>query len=239
MRPVEILFEKIFSPLANFSYQQAIHLKNGLEFLLITYDLKQENRKLTEAVLKLHPATIELAQLKLENKALRQELDFLSANNLNGFGADIITKDQLFKNQFFSINRGSKDGVKAGMPATALGGHLIGVVTETKEAISVVQPITNPKTNLAAYIESQSKIQGVVKGDIDFSLTMELVPVDSGLKLGQAVLTSGLDPLIPRGLIIGKITSIKTPEAEIFPEIKITQDLDFQAFISITVMTYD
>ena len=57
-------------------------------------------------------------------------------------------------------------------------------------------------------MENETKSQGVVIGEHGLSLKMELIGQNEVVKEGETVVTSGLEPTIPRGLVIGKISRV-------------------------------
>jgi rod shape-determining protein MreC len=60
----------------------------------------------------------------------------------------------------------------------------------------------------AGALVSRSRAQGVVVGTGETRLRMEYVSTSSDVVVGDTVVTSGIDGIYPKGLVIGKIDSI-------------------------------
>jgi rod shape-determining protein MreC len=57
---------------------------------------------------------------------------------------------------------------------------------------------------------------------------MDLVPKNLEVKKDQKIISSGLDSVLPKGLLIGKISKIESSESEIFQKIEVTPIVDIE-----------
>jgi rod shape-determining protein MreC len=236
LRPIENVVISTLKPLNTSIYRSAQTLRRNFLNFAQDYNLSQENYTLKEQIFRLESTVSQLDKLKNENNFLRKELAFVEENDYRRLGVKILGKEKILDNQFFTINQGRQAGIVVGSPLIAYQGHLIGVVKSLEDQISFVQPLTNPDTSLAAVINTTEKIPGVVKGDLDLSLKLELVPAEAKVLTGDLVETSGLDPLIPAGLIIGKVISVKEPEAQIFPRIELVQEINLDFITNAVIL---
>jgi len=115
----------------------------------------------------------------------------------------------------FLVNVGSRDGIRAGAPVVSPTG-LVGVIRETRTGNSVgidwTHPDFRPSAMLAdgsAYGLIESRRGAFREGD---RLVLNGIPFHEPVDSGQAVLTSGLGGIFPRGIPIGTVLSVAEEE---------------------------
>ncbi len=117
----------------------------------------------------------------------------------------------------FTINKGSKDGIKVN-DAVIYSEYLIGVVTEVNATSSVVRSIFDPSVNIAAY-EIRTGELGYVSSTYEMSVngTCRLLGLDSKTTVskGGIVCSSGTGGIFPKDLIIGTITAVGQSETDL------------------------
>lgn len=124
--------------------------------------------------------------------------------------AVVITHDWRFTRDII-INRGAADGLAINMPVWTTSG-LVGRTRRLNDRFSKVQLLTDPGSAVGVYIEG-SQYEGILRGheDGDKLLLTDLHLVDLGDEMnlpqpGQAVYTSGVGIIFPRGLLAGHIS---------------------------------
>lgn len=130
------------------------------------------------------------------------------------YPASVISRSADQWNQLLTVNKGSINGIKAGMPVITSSG-LIGSVSKTGNFTSQVSLISNQQNVnriSAMIVTKKSKIYGMIEGYSANKgvLLFQKIPIKANLKNGQVVTTSGLSGMYPPGLLIGKITSVAT-----------------------------
>ncbi|MBT3230329.1 rod shape-determining protein MreC [Candidatus Uhrbacteria bacterium] len=116
------------------------------------------------------------------------------------------------------IDQGSHDGIKTGLPAVVGDGHLIGVVDSVSEYTSTIRLLEDNSTRIPVSILGQSDTSGLLVGESGFLLSMEYIPQDRELNIGDAIITSNLHERIPDGLVIGTIYEIIKEETASFQQ---------------------
>ena len=107
------------------------------------------------------------------------------------------------------VNRGRRHGVARNAPVMAARG-LVGRVVTAGPANSQVELLTSP-TAAAAVITSASRSRGVVRSAAEEeadALRMHFVPVGQRVDVGEDVISSGLDALYPKGLLVGRVSRV-------------------------------
>jgi rod shape-determining protein MreC len=160
-----------------------------------------------------------LRLLEEENQILKKELKFFENNSYNFVAARIIGKDSTASDTFI-LNKGSRDGIKVGLPVVIDEGILVGKIVKVEEGISNFLLLTDNNSKVAAAVLQNnmdfSKTNGIVTGEHGLSMKMEFIPKDVNLGEGDIVITSGLEKDIPRGLVIGKIDRVINEEGLVF-----------------------
>lgn len=172
--------------------------------------LREENRRLQEAVIK-------NAELTRENEALRVQVGVGAARSRTLIDAEVIAFDPLSFTNYAVINRGARDGVRAQMPVIMPGDVVLGKVKNVHETTSEVMLIIDSENKVSG-IGASGNASGVLAGAKGGVLLLDLIEKSANISLDELVITSGLDGAYPRGLIIGTIIKIISPEKGIFQQ---------------------
>ena len=186
-------------------------LRNGTTGFFTNYfelrNARQQSRQLRT----------EVEQLRLENQLLKNDLASAQrAESLAGFqahnpskmiGARVIGATQGIGTKSVLIDRGTQSGVRRGMAVVTPDG-IVGSVIAVFPFDSQVRTITDP--GFAAGVESQKNhVHGVLKGLGTSSTRVDFVPVGQKVEVGEMFYTSGEDRIFPKGLPVGKVTSVR------------------------------
>lgn len=185
----------------------AVDMKNvGTEVAV----LREENQRLqAEAALR--------AELARENEALRAQLGVAGNRSRVLLDADVIAFDPLSFTQYAVINRGARDGVKLQMPVIMPGDVVLGKIVNVHETTADVMLIADSENKVSAKTVSE-KASGVLGGARGGALLLDLIEKSAELAVDELVVTSGLDGVYPRGLIIGTVIKVITEEEGIFQQ---------------------
>lgn len=125
--------------------------------------------------------------------------------------------------QAVMIDRGSDDGIAPGMAVIVGDGFYIGTVRKTAPRTAVVLLALDGRNRVAAAIQNGSRTVGYVEGGRGLGMALRLIPQDEQIESGQLVVTSGLDPAVPRGLIIGRVERVSREPQEPFQTAIVSQ----------------
>lgn len=172
--------------------------------------LREENQRLqAEAARR--------AELARDNEALRKQLGIGTARSHALLDADVVAFDPLSFTQYAVINKGARDGVKERMPVIMPGDVVLGKVAHVHETTADVMVIADSNNKVSVKTVSE-KASGVLGGTRGGSLLFDLIEKSAELSLDELVVTSGLDGVYPRGLIVGWVTKIIAEEEGIFQQ---------------------
>ncbi len=186
--------------------------------------LAKENAQLREQTVTQLAEIAELTNVKNENSQLRQDLNFSNLRpDLSLLPAEIISYSPIGSYQAFTINRGSRDGIKENQ-AVVSSGFLIGKIKHITDSTAEVWLLTN--RNLATpVILTGSQVSGILKGGIR-GLVVDNIPVDTAVTPGELVVSSSLEGLYPAGLAIGQVEETISQKEEIFIALRVSSPVN-------------
>lgn len=156
----------------------------------------------------------ELKTLAAENEALKKALDFTEREKDRGLAARVISEGSGSFHGLI-IDRGLKDGLITGLPVVA-NGVLVGRVFDVGPWTSSVMSLTDPNSKIAVTVLNAQSTLAVLEGDRGLAMRMTLIPQTEELAVGDQVITSGIEPSIRRGLVVGTIGAIEKNTREPF-----------------------
>lgn len=188
--------------------------------------LRQRNLELEAEVSELQAQVIQLQQEVGEAQILAALVDFSRANPQNTYkAAAVIGRDPSPFLQYVIINRGSNDGILRGMPIVTDQG-LVGRVDAVIADAARVQLITDPASNVNIRLQN-AEVDASLIGSVTANLTLELIPQDASVELGDLVLTSGLGGGYPPDMIIGQVVNVRSRDFDLFQQATVQPVVDF------------
>lgn len=188
--------------------------------------LRQRNAELEADVSELQAQVIQLQQRVGETEILAALVDFRRSRPEEVYlAAAVIGRDPSPFLHYVIINRGSNDGILRGMPVVTDQG-LVGRVDAVIADASRVQLITDSASNVNVRLqnaETDASLVGSVTGDV----TLDLIPQDETIEVGDLVLTSGLGGGYPPDLIVGQVVNIRSRDFDLFQQATVQPVVDF------------
>lgn len=195
--------------------------------------LREENRELIERLKNYEILQRANTDIKKENERLKEQLGFSLAFQEKNFPAQIIGRnpDSLYSS--FTINKGSRHGIRKNMPVLAVQGGMVGLVGKVVTVglgTSLVMPIYDTKCSVSARIQNTRDI-GLVTGggssDQPLNLTYIKKRVLNELQVGDLIVTSGEGGNYVSDIPIGSISEIRVLDYDSSLDVKIIPVIDF------------
>ena len=221
----------VISPLQKIVYVVNEKVKESFEFFINFSNVKKENEELSAKNAELENKLVEYDRMKEENTRLREIFNYAQANaNYEYLGCNIIGYSGGNISNGYIIDKGLNHGVEKDMVViTSVG--LVGKVTKASSNFSIVQTILNENIAVAAMVESTNETTGILQGINDNknkNLTqLSNIPMDSAIKEGDIILTSGLGSMYPKGIRIGEVTSVEVDNVGIMKKAVVKPYVDF------------
>lgn len=169
--------------------------------------INQENRTLRAENDKLKAQQIVLEELMLENGRLNKLLQFKSQTKMDLLSAQVIGKDAIVEHATLAINRGTQDGLVNGMAVIFIDGA-VGYVFRPERYTSQILLLTDRYAVIDAIIQ-RTRARGIVEGKGLKNCRMLFLERGEDVKVGDLVVTSGLDNIFPKGFPIGHVSSVQ------------------------------
>jgi len=187
---------------------------------------KEDNSSLRRRLAVLEAENSRLRELQSENKRLRSLLALAEQTSLSGVVARVVAYDPSNWSRKITINRGSASGVGPGM-AVLEGNGVVGQVVAAGPGSAQVLLLNDPNSGVDAMIQN-SRARGMVEGTGGKRCRMSYVQADEHVQVGDRVITSGLDGVFPKGLLIGVISSVGEREkGMLFQSLEVKAAVDF------------
>ena len=227
---------KISSPVGGFFIRTGDRMVGFFQILISIKDLTKENIGLRKKNLELETEVTQLKEADRENEILRQGLQISEKNQFIMDIALVVGKDiQGGAQDWILINKGSKQGAEKDMAIISSEMVLVGKIIEVMFNFSKVMLITNKNSIVAALIEGE-RSEGLVKKEEKGKLFMDFIPRSEKLNLEERIITSGMDNIYPKGILIGKIENIDISQNQLFQKIIITPAVDFSKLEEVFIL---
>lgn len=143
------LFVNIFAPISGFFSKTFRNIELGSEFLKPKSSLVRDNEALRERIAGLEARALNYRLLEEENEILRKNLNFIGGNFML---ASILLMPPKTPYDLILIDRGSRDGVEAGVQALMGDRVALGYVEEAFERMSKVRMFSSSGIKTSAVL---------------------------------------------------------------------------------------
>jgi rod shape-determining protein MreC len=169
---------------------------------------REENIQLREQLEKLTAERDQARERAKELELLKAQLALPSLPQYREIAANVISRNSSLWFRRLTIDRGTLDGVKRNMPVVT-GTGVVGRVISVGPNFAMVQVITDKHAGLGAMLQLTREM-GEVRGRDPADALCELknIAANKVVEVGETVVTTGLDRIYPKGLVIGTVERI-------------------------------
>ena len=152
--------------------------------------------------------------------------------------AKVVTNELHLNNNLLTIDKGSDDGVEAGM-GVACGQGVVGVVHMTSSHYSIVIPVLNVKSSRISCAIRNRGYFGVLRWDgKDAGVAyVEDIPRHARFKRGEWVETNGYSSIFPPGVLVGQIREVYNSRDGLSYRLKVRLSTDFGRLRDVLVIS--
>ncbi len=168
-------------------------------------DLQQENIRLRKE----NPQSfikIGVGSVKIDDTTYHQQYEYIPCQ--------VINSSTNKRNNFFTLNIGSLNGIKRGMGVFSDDG-IVGVIHSTSKHYAVVKSVLTENINVDVVLQA-SGAYGILKWDGRDGRFGSISGISNDLKVkkGTKVITRGGSSIFPKGLLVGYVKSSKSIEGK-------------------------
>jgi rod shape-determining protein MreC len=196
--------------------------------------VQRQNQQLRAELARFQNDRARLAELETENRHLNELLEVREALGMSAIAANVIGSDATGLSRTLILGEGSSSGLKPGMAVLSNEG-VVGKLLSTSPGSSRVLLIDDHNAALDAF-DQRSRVRGIVAGVVDDGLTMKYVGRTADVRAGDAVVTSGLDGVFPRGLLIGQVSRVEREGPGLFVNVSVAPAVDFRRLEQVLVV---
>ena len=196
--------------------------------------VQKENHQLREEIATLRRERAILLSKERDNLRLKKLLVLQERYELPSLVAQVIGEDAVGWYRTLLINRGSEDGILPGMPATVAEG-LVGRVVTTSSSVARVRLVTDPNLSVDCRV-ARTRDKGVLNGYLDRECILRYINLKSEVSNGDEVVTSGLDGVFPKELVVGKVGLVRKDPQGLFLEALVTPVVNFSDIEEVLVL---
>lgn len=174
-----------------------------------------ENRKLKEQLSKLEAKSIDYDRLKEQNEKYKELLDVKERyQGSDSVAAVVVGRDANNWLSVISLNKGSASGIKNENPvynASGLVGKTISVGVNWSKVETVIDA-EHSVSGIVARTGDLVQIDGDLKLMKSGMCKMTIIGENTDVIIGDAIETSGIGGVYPKGILIGTVREFRTNE---------------------------
>ncbi len=197
--------------------------------------VQRDNTRLRAELAHAETQRARLAELEVENLHLSDLLELKQALALKSIAANVIGADASGLARTLLLEGGSDQGFEAGMAVLSTAG-VVGKLIAVGPSSSRVLLINDHNSALDAF-DQRSRVRGIVAGVVDDGLVMKYVDRSEDVKPGDTIVTSGVDGIFPRGLLVGEVTAVVREGPGLFLTVSVAPAADFRRVEQVLIVT--
>ena len=184
-------------------------LLKGRDKVTKYFGLAEKNHVLSEQNAQLQQRIVELemlnAQYHLDSLAKTETIQRIYRTGYHITPAQVIDKSVNKTDNYFTLDRGTSDGVAPDMGVMGVDG-VVGVVFKCTEHYSLVMTLLNSNNSISCKVSGNNDI-GYLQwegGDPRYA-TLHDLPRYSNVTVGDTIVTSGNSSFFPEGIMVGTV----------------------------------
>jgi len=208
------------------------------DFLRNYFDLvgvREENLRLKQRLAQLEGQQRQMAELEAENHHLADLLELRDALGTTAIAANVIGSDATGLSQTLMLSEGDHQGLRRDMAVVSINGVVGKLIAVSHDAARVLL-ISDHNSALDA-IDQRSRARGIVAGLVEDELVMKYVDRSEDVKSGDMIVTSGMDGIFPRGLLVGTVARVSQEGPGLFLNVEVKASVDFRELEQVMILT--
>jgi rod shape-determining protein MreC len=191
--------------------------------------LKKKNILLTKQLIMYREGYLEGIRLQKLLK-LKENLSYPTVT------AMVIGRNKFPGFQTILINQGAAHNLKVGLPVASDQG-VVGRIIEVSWHVSKILLLTDENSKIDALVQ-RTRTPGIMEGS-GLKANLKYVSKADDIRVGDAVISSGVGGIFPKGLLLGFVTRVEKKEAALFQKVEITPSVDVARLEEVMVFLPD
>ncbi len=186
--------------------------------------VRAEADALRERLRGLEEEVARLAEVEASHRRLEALLEFRESVGAPLVAAHVVGWDASARDQSLTLDKGERHGVRQGAAVLVPEG-VVGHVFRVSPRTSRVLLVTDRHSGVDAIVQ-RSRVRGILQGRGD-GCELKYVRRGADVELGDRVVTSGLDGIFPKGVLVGEVVRVHRRERGQFQLIGVEPGVDF------------
>jgi rod shape-determining protein MreC len=196
--------------------------------------IRGEADSLRERVRTLEGELTRLAEVEAANRRLRELLQFREIVGAPLVAARVIGWGASAWDRTITLDKGSRDGVVGGSAVLVPEG-VVGHVVRASASAANVLLISDRNSGVDAVVQ-RSRVRGILQGRQD-GCEVKYVKRGADVQEGDRVVTSGLDGVFPKGVLLGDVVRVRAQKKSLFQTIVVDPRVAFDRLEEVLVRT--
>ena len=199
-------------------------------------ELRLRNAQLENEVAQLQSQVVMLQENLSQSLILETLFDFARTNpQYEYLAATVIGREINPFQQYIIIDKGTNHGILHGMPVVTQKG-LVGRVDRVIATAARIQLISDANSVVNVRLQN-AKVEAQIDGSLTGEITLEMVPREADVQVGEVLLTSGLGGTYPPNIFVGQVLTMQSRENAMFQTGSVQPMVDFATLSAVLVVT--
>jgi len=236
--PVEKLAVEVTAPIQKCFIGTVRFLRDVWKNHFFLAEARKENLRLKARIEKLEFENSGYQEVLLTNKRLQDLLNIQDKFEDPLLPAMVTGWDSSGMFKSIIIDKGSREGVAIHMAVVSSEG-VVGRVVSVSPRYSQVLLVTDQNSAIDGLVQS-TRGRGMVKGSGPGECYFDYVIKTCEIKPGDALVTSGLGGIFPKGLLLGRVKSVDDSPYKLFKDVRVVPAVNFNKLEEVLIiMTKD
>jgi rod shape-determining protein MreC len=200
------------------------YVGNSLERLWLGYfylvGARKENVELKRQLQEYAQKEVRYREALLLARRLEALLDLKKQLALPITGARVVAYDPSQWSRCVIVDTGKSEGITVGLPVLS-GDGIVGRIVKTYPNYAKVMLIVDRNSGADAMVQ-RTRVRGILQGKGGNRCSLEYVPKNADVEVGDLILASGLGGIYPAGQVFGRVTQVDKKTHGPFQEIMVT-----------------
>jgi rod shape-determining protein MreC len=225
---------EVLRPIQAGTANLAAGLRSFYDDYLNLVHVREENERLIAELARVKAEQARMAELEAENRHLTELLELRDVLGADAMAANVIGSDATGISHTLILGQGSASGLRPGMAVLSNQG-VVGRIIETSPHASRVLLIDDHNSALDGF-DQRSRARGIVAGMVDDGVIMKYVGRSEDIKAHDTIVTSGLDGIFPRGLLVGTVSRVHREGPGMFLVVQLAPAVSFRELEQVLVV---
>ncbi|MDP3276423.1 MAG: rod shape-determining protein MreC [Deltaproteobacteria bacterium] len=208
------------------------------EYIYLVH-VRRENERLRAEVARLRQDAQRYRASYEENRRLRRMLQLRVDTPVESLAAEVVARDPspFFRVMRLAITTQDVPRLRVGMPVVTFDG-VVGQINSVVDRYANVTLVADSRSAIDSMIE-RTGARGIVHGSGErhrYRAQVEYLQRTDDVRVGDAVVTSGLGCRFPPGLLLGRVSSVTRRDFGLYQEVEITPAVDFSRLQEVLVL---